>query len=205
MDSFSNSQIVDAFSQDLVLSEIKHDGSTPFKVLKSGYQLIYGIFNFDYFSIFPLCLWKGATVMDVIAFKYVTTTFAFLLIIFIVIVMNYSTKRCLLNISFLKHYVGKRSSATHGISVVLIICYGQCTRVGFILLTKTYLRGKPGVDPIPVTYYGGLPYSGNEHLPYAIPAIIFTIILVCLPPFCLILYPSSFHLLELADSVSTGT
>ena len=53
------------------------------------------------------------------------------------------------------------------------------------------------MDPIPVTYYGGLPYFGNEHLPYAIPAIIFTIILVCLPPFFLILYPSSFHLLEL--------
>ena len=48
-----------------------------------------------------------------------------------------------------------------------------------------------------MTYYGGLPYFGNEHLPYAIPAIIFTIVLVCLPPFCLILYPSSFHLLEL--------
>ena len=191
------SQIVDAFSQDLVLSEIKH-GSMSFKVLKSGYQLIYGIFNFDYFSTFPFCLWKGANIMDVIAFKYVTTTFAFLLIIFIVVAMNHSTKRCSShNFSFLKHFLGKRSSATHGISAVLIICYGQCTRVGFILLTKTYLKGKSGVDPIPVTYYGGLSYFGNEHLPYAIPAIIFTIVLVCLPPFFLILYPSSFHLLEL--------
>ena len=135
------SQIIDAFSQDLVLSEIKH-GSMSFKVLKSGYQLIYGIFNFDYFSTFPFCLWKGANVMDVIAFKYVTTTFAFLLIIFIVVAMNHSTKRCSShNFSFLKHFLGKRSSATHGISAVLIICYGQCTRVGFILLTKTYLRG----------------------------------------------------------------
>ena len=165
-------------------------------MLKSGYQLIYGIFNFDYFSTFPFCLWKGANIMDVIAFKYVTTTFAFLLIIFIVVAMNHSTKRCSShNFSFLKHLVGKRSSATHGISAVLIICYGQCTRVGFILLTKTYLRGKSGMNPIPVTYYGGLPYFGNEHLPYAIPAIIFTIVLICLPP--LILYPSSFHLLEL--------
>lgn len=33
------SQVVDAFSQDLVISEIKHD-STSFKVLKSGSQLI---------------------------------------------------------------------------------------------------------------------------------------------------------------------
>ena len=193
------SQVVDAFSQDLVISEIKHD-STSFKVLKSGYQLIYGIFNFDYFSTFPFCLWKGATVMDVIAFKYVATTFAFMLIIFIVFVMNHPTKRCSRNnyyISLLKHYTGKRSSVTHGISAVLIICYGQCTRVGFFLLIKTFLRSKPGVDPIPVTYYGGLPYFGNKHLSYAIPAIIFTIILVCLPPFCLILYPTSFHLLEL--------
>ena len=190
------SQVVDAFSQDLVISEIQH-GGIPFKVFKSGHQLIYGTFNFDYFSTFPFCMWKGATAMDVIAFKYVTTTFAFALIIFIVIAMNYSTKRCSHNISFLKHYTGKHSSATHGISAVLIISYGQCTRVGFFLLTKAYLRGKPGVHPIPVTYYGGLPYFGNEHVPYVIPAIIFSIVLVCLPPFCLILYPSSFHLLEL--------
>ena len=159
------SQVVDAFSQDLVISETQH-GGIPFKVLKSGHQL-------SSISTFPFCLWKGATVMDVIAFKYVTTMFAFALIIFIVITMNYSTKRCSHNISFLKHYTEKHSSATHGISAVLIICYGQCTRAGFFLLTKAYLRGKPGVHPISVTYYGGLPYFGNEHLPYAIPAIIF--------------------------------
>ena len=67
------SQVIDTFSQDLVHLETQH-GSMPFKVLKSGQQLIYGIFNFDYFSAFPFRLWKGATIMDVVAFKYITTT-----------------------------------------------------------------------------------------------------------------------------------
>ena len=189
------SQVVDAYSQDLALSQVEHS-KTSFKVLQSGHQLIYGIFNFDYFSTIPFCLWKGATIMDVMVFKYITTTFAFALIILIAILMNYSTKRCS-GTCILKVCRWRNSSVTHGISTVLIICYGQCTRAGFFILTKAYLRGKPGVEPIPVTYYGGLPYFGNEHLPYAIPAIVITFVLVGLPPFCLILYPLILHLLEL--------
>ena len=91
----------------------------------------------------------------------------------------------------------KDSSATHGISTFLTICYGQYTKVSFFILTKTYLRGKPGLQPILVTYYGGLPYFGKDHLPYAIPAIIITVILVGLPPLCLILYPLVLHLFAL--------
>ena len=181
------SQVLDTFTSN---SKIKHT-STPFTVLQSGHQLIYGIFNFNYFSIFPFCLWKGARVMDVIVFKYVTFTFAFLLIILIIILMNCSSKLCT-RICSRRH-----SSVTHGISTFLILCYGQCTRVGFFILIKTYLRGKPGTDPVPVTYYGGLPYFGTEHLPYAILAIIFTFVLVGLPPIGLIMYPLLLHLLEL--------
>ena len=185
-------QVVDAFSQDFVFSQL-HQENTLFQLLQSGHRFIYGIFNFDYFSTFPFCLWEGATVMNALIFKYVTTTFAFLLIVSIIILMNYSTRRCCKMTPFMR----RRSSVTHGISTVLIICYGQCTRVGFFILTKTYLKGKPGVDPVAVTYYGGLPYLESEHLPYAILAIVFTFVLVGLPPLCLIVYPLSLHLLGL--------
>ena len=185
-------QVVDTFSQDFVFSQL-HQENTLFQLLQSGHRFIYGIFNFDYFSIFPFCLWEGATVMNALIFKYVTTTFAFLLIVSIIILMNYSTRRCCNMTPFMR----QRSSVTHGISTVLIICYGQCTRVGFFILTRTYLKGKPGVDPVAVTYYGGLPYFESEHLPYAILAIVFTFVLVGLPPLCLIVYPLSLHLLGL--------
>ena len=89
------------------------------------------------------------------------------------------------------------SSVTHGISTFLTICYGQYTRVSFFILTRTYLQGKHGVEPIPVTYYGGQPYFSKVHLFYAIPAIACTTFFVVLPPLFLLLYPLIPHLLSL--------
>ena len=91
----------------------------------------------------------------------------------------------------------KDSAVTHGISTFLIICYGQYTRVSFLILTRTYLQGKPGVEPIPVTYYGGISYLSNAHLAVAIPAIVCTALLVILPLLLLLLYPLILHLLSL--------
>ena len=187
------SQVIDVFSQDLSFS-IRNENSW----ILSSHQLFYGIFNFEFFSIFPFCLWERATVMDVLTFKYVTTTFSFMLIFFIVLVMNYCNKK------FIRVCPGKcwprvrkDSSITHGISTFLVICYGQCTRACFLILIYTSLSGKPGIQDIKVTYYGGLRYLSNEHLTYAIPAIIYTVVLVILPPLCLIVYPLILHLLTL--------
>ena len=185
------SQILDVFSQNLLVSHVHQ--KEVFRVLLSGYQLIYGILNFDYFVTFPFCLWKGATIMDVMVFKYVTITFAFALITSVIVIMNRSGNKRFSRISTCTLF---RRRQTHGISTVLIICYGQCTKVGFSLLARTYLKGRHGVEPIAVTHFGGLPYFGHKHLLYAIPATIFTIILVGLPPLCLLLYPFYLHLLE---------
>ena len=123
--------------------------------------------------------------MDVLAFKYITTMLAFALIVFIIVIMNHSIKNSGKHGSKMKR---KDSSVTHGISAFLTICYGQYTRVSFLIL-KTILQGKPGVRPISVTYYGGLPYFGGVHLLYAVPAIFFTIVLVIIPPIGLLMYP----------------
>ena len=189
------SQVIDVFSQDLLFSQ-SYDDTKVLYILQAGSKLIYGIFNIEFFSVFPFCLWEGATILDALAFKYITTTFALLLVTTIVVMMNYSSiKRC----SWMCKAKGwrKDSSVTHGISTFLTICYGQYTRVSFFILTKTYLQGRSGVKPIPVTYYGGLPYLSNAHLLYAIPAIVCTALLVVLPPFLLLLYPLILHLLSL--------
>ena len=189
------SQIIDVFTQDVILlsSHLNH-ASRALTLLQKSYRLIYGLLNLDFFSVYPFCLWEGATIMNVLAFKYVTNAIALGLIVLIVFTLNYSMK--FKTCAHMCRVKRKDSSVTHGISTFLIICYGQYTRVSFFILTKTYLQGKPGVQPIPVTYYGGLPYFGKEHLPYAIPAIIVTVILVGLSPFCLILYPLVLHIFE---------
>ena len=186
------SQVVDVFTQDLSFS-VRNENNW----IQSSHQLFYGVFNLEFFSIFPFCLWEGATVMDVLTFKYVTTTFSFMLILFIFLSMNYCNKKFICCTCQGKRWIRKDSSITHGISTFLVICYGQCTRACFLILTDTYLSGKPGVKHIKITYHGGLLYFSREHLTYAIPAIIFTVVLVVLPPLFLIVYPLVLHLLAL--------
>ena len=50
------------------------------------YQFIYGFFNLDLFDSESLsfCLWKGATALDVLAFKYVTILYTLLLIVAVI-------------------------------------------------------------------------------------------------------------------------
>ena len=142
------SQVVDIFSQDLLFSQIYNEAKLV-KILQAGHQLIYGIFNIEFFSVFPFCLWEGATFLDALSFKYVTTLFALVLVTLIVLIMNFSLMNmCCLRLSQCKAKAlrwRRDSSVTHGISTFLIICYGQYTRVSFFILTRTYLQGKLGV------------------------------------------------------------
>ena len=192
------SQVLDTFSLEETLSN--SDNSNIMAISHYGYRVIYGVFNLDFFPIFPFCLWKEATIMDLLAIKYVTTLFAFVLILMIVVVTNYSSKR-LKGLCRLKRWAEKtvapNSSIIHGISSLLNISYSQCTKASLSILAVVYLQSKPGVKSIQVTYYGGLPYLEGRHLLYAIPAIIVCLTIVMLPPLCLLLYPSLLHLLAL--------
>lgn len=188
-------QVLDLFSIEDTF-RASTNSSKIVKILHNGYQLIYGIFNLEFFSIFPFCLWEGATVMDILVFKYVTILFALVLIVFIILVANYSTVR-MKRLRWMKRKVLLKSSMIHGISTLLIVSYSQCTRASLLILTTVYLRSKPGIEPIQVTYYGGLPYLKGKHLLYAIPAITAFFTIVILPPLVLVFYPSILHLLSL--------
>ena len=62
-----SSQVVDVFSQDLIFSQSYYKAKA-FNILQAGHQLI---FNIEFFSVFPFCLWEGATTLDVLSFKYI--------------------------------------------------------------------------------------------------------------------------------------
>ena len=133
------------------------------------YSATYGLLNFDFLNIEPLsfCLWNGSTLMDVLAFGYVTTTFALCLVILLVVCLKYCgacrlpTKRKL-NISF-----------THGLTAFLCLSYTKCITVTTYILSGITLRGEGGNVRHQVTFYGGLPNLSGVHLRYAIPAIFF--------------------------------
>ena len=163
----------------------------PFSLLGSIYQVIYGFFNLDFFSIEVLsfCLWRGATVLNILVFKYITTVSAILLIVCLVLLMRYCScwyrcKRCTrqrFNVSMV-----------HGLASFLVMAYSQSTRVTFDILQPAVLRSgnstKLGVQ-YAVWLEGSIEYFSWQHAYYAIPALIFLVVIVILPPSILLINP----------------
>ena len=152
-------------------------------------EFVYRFFNFDFFSVEELsfCLWRGTTVLDVMAFKYVTILFGLILMFVCVYVMNsFRIKRCLPCL----RPTTLRSSLIHGLSAFFVMCYSQCARVSFQILTPTYLYKEGEKYAKRVVYESGqLSMFEPVHLKYAIPAVIFSSTLLLLPPLVLIVYP----------------
>ena len=156
-----------------------------------GYQIIYGFFNLDYFSIENLsfCLWTNASALDMIAFKYVTIIYVLLLVVIVIWFMNKYAGRCLgkwYRITKLK------SSVIHGITTFLVICYAQCVNVSLTLLLRYRYTPEAGSEltiPTIVWLNGNLVYFSGRHLLYALPALFCLIIIGILPPIFLLSYP----------------
>jgi hypothetical protein len=165
--------------------------------LQHGYHLLYGIIDMEFLNIEPLsfCLFHNSHVMQVLIFKYFTTIYAFILILFLVGFLNYCKcgfcgKLCRMR--------KRERSVTNGISAFLVICYVQCARVTFYILMKADLFGNKIMGShshVTVTYYGGLPYFKNDHLYYAIPAVLVLLTFIVFFPLYLLCFPLVLHLL----------
>ena len=176
--------------------------STSFSLLVSIYQVIYGFFNLDFFSIEVLsfCLWRRATVLDILVFKYITTVSAILLIVCLVLLMRYCScwnrcKRCTrqrFNVSMI-----------HGLSAFLVMAYSQSTRVTFDILQPTVLRSGNSTN-LGVRYVvglnGSIEYFSWQHACYAVPALIFLVVIVILPPSILLINPLLIKIVALFQS-----
>lgn len=161
-----------------------------------AHQFIYRMFNFDFFSIEALsfCLWEGATALDAMIMKYVTILYALGLIIVTILLMK-STRIKRFCTCFRPRAL--RSAAIHGLTTFIIICFSQCARVSFQIISPAYLygRGPRKIDTV-VQRSGELKPFDETHRKYAIPALFFFSILVILPLLWLLLYPLLFKLLE---------
>ena len=163
--------------------------------LTSLYQLVYRFFNFDFFSIEQLsfCMWKNATVLDVMAFKYVTILYGLCLVFICVFVMNTSRAR---RVCLYMSPRTMRSSIIHGLTAFFVMCYSQCARVSFQILGPMYLY-KTGPEFIQTVVFrsGHLDMFEPEHLKYALPALFFLFTINIIPLIILILYPLSYKVL----------
>ena len=137
------SQVVTILPMDYITAA-QHPAS---KYLQIGYNLIFGIFNIEFFTIESLsfCLFKNATVMDTLAFRYITVIFAFALVVLLTVFMRYC-KCCDKLCANMKKNVTTKESVLHGLSAFLILCYMESTRVSFFILSGNTLRGAGGAS-----------------------------------------------------------
>ncbi len=188
------------FSQ--VLDSLQIDASgvikfpQPVSIFSQGYKIIYGFFNLDVFATDSLsfCLWKDATALGMLSFKYLTVAYSLLLVLSLILFMRYSAARCCgsrYSISAL------RNSVIHGLTSFLVLCYGQCIKVSFGILSKQDLEiggdeqahyvSTPSLGRVLLN--GNFEYFSHEHLPYALPALFVLLIIGVFPPLILLVYP----------------
>ena len=168
----------------------------------NGYMIIYGFLNLDFFrgNTTSFCLWKAASTLDIIAFKYVTIAYALLLVVSVILFMNKCGGKCLgkcCRITTIK------SSVIHGISAFFIICYSQVVNTSLSLLNghSLELNRNQGVSNFTLSkrvwLNGDLKYFGKVHLYYAIPALFCLLTIGILPPLLLLIYPLLNKLLDI--------
>lgn len=165
--------------------------------LTEMYRSVYTITNLNYFTTEKLsfCLWKGATTLDIMAWKYVTIIYALFLIIVTIFLLGTTTCKKLC-VCWRPHNL--KNAVIHGFVAFLVMCYSECAKVSFLLLANTDLIGYNYTHSESVVLFSGNhKLFDSVHIKYGLTALFFMLVIVILPPILLILYPLSFKILAL--------
>ena len=172
----------------------------------SVYLFTYRMFNLNFFTIDGLsfCLWEGANTLDIFAFKYVTVVYSIVLVIVAVLFKRFGIGKCLCfknrNLSESSN-ISVKNTMIHGFTAFLIMCYSQCAKVTLFILTPGRIHSMGRLNHSNITkvvfYHGDYKYLDSNHIKYALPASIFGITLVLIPPLLLVIYPLCYKVLSL--------
>uniref|UniRef100_A0A1X7VTX6 Right handed beta helix domain-containing protein n=1 Tax=Amphimedon queenslandica TaxID=400682 RepID=A0A1X7VTX6_AMPQE len=160
--------------------------------LFTAFKIFYGFFDLEILEIHHLsfCLFKDATIMDLLLIKYLTTLYAFLLIIATILVLKFNSIYCCIRFC---HKYGRRNirgSIVNALTAFLILCYFHCLVITSHILIPSYVMGEGGkiLETVPL-YNGNLAYMSDHHLKYVIPAIVCLVFIILPPPLILLLEP----------------
>ena len=160
----------------------------PLMYFFHAFKMIYGIFDLETFEIEQLsfCLFKDATIMDLMLIKYLTTLYALLLIIITILVLKFHSFHCCIKLC---HKCGRRNirgSIVNALTAFLVLCYFRCLIITLHILVPSYVKGDHEVRLKRVPLYNGdMSYLSDDHLKYVIPAIICLLIILLPPPIIL--------------------
>ena len=170
------------------------------------YRFIIGIFNLNFFAIDSLsfCLWRSASTLDLLAFKYITILYALTLVMIIIVVFKYCHNKRINNILVMVNggsTASIKSTIIHGVSGFLVICYSECIHISLFLITQGSLfllqKDQQGTVEKIAFYDGSLEFFRGKHLFYALPALFIVLTLGIFPPLILISYPLCYKVFTL--------
>lgn len=79
-----------------------------------------------------------------------------------------------------------------------MICYSQCIKISFLILTPATLYStESGSDQSVVFFDGELTFLSSRHLLYAVPAIFLVVLIGIVPPLLLLVYPLCYKVLAI--------
>ena len=160
----------------------------PLMYFFHAFKIIYGLFDLETFEIDRLsfCLFKDATIMDLMLIKYLTTLYALLLIIITILVLKFHSFHFCIKLC---HKCGRRNirgSIVNALTAFLVLCYFCCLIITLHILVPSYVMGDHEVRLKTVPLYNGdMSYLSDDHLKYVIPAIICLLIIILPPPIIL--------------------
>lgn len=194
------------FAQVVVMFHVTADDFIPLphgvKVINRIIHFFYLVFNLNMFTLdeMSFCLFKNASALDTIAFSYITLVYSFVLVVGVIFLMNkLSVKCCCKSLrKCTRPYRGSlQGSIIHGLTAFLVLCYAKCTQASILLVSYASIQSKGSEILRTVVFYNGdITWFSIQHLPYAIPAIFVSFILVLLPPIVLLIYPLHFRILS---------
>ncbi len=154
-------------------------------ILTQMYWFLFGFFNLEFFRTDKLsfCIFQNASTLDTLAFKYITTAYGLLLVCLLYILMNVCQCHKIIG-KCRKNSVSSQYTVMNGLTAFLVLTYSQCAKVSFELLSQLNINIDGGLaDKSVVLLAGHISYFGQQHLKYAVPAMIVLCYLFLVPIF----------------------
>ena len=184
--------------------------------LLKAYRIPYGIFNLEFLEnlISPFCIGTGLDTLTVISLEFAVAFVPLLMIFIAIIVMkiaglisDHCCNRSSISSSgtfehsqiytasaafIAKHKRGLSESLLPAFAAFLLLSYTKFSLTSAYIMNQQYLIDENGtrVPPARVYYSGHLDVTDKDYIiPYFIPALVFFVIFVLIPPFLLLHYP----------------
>ena len=163
------------FAQIVVFLPIHADGIIYFPTHLNNALIsllyVYGFFSLDFFDLHQLsfCLWKGATVMDILMVQLVSICFALSLVFMTVFVLKqHKLAKCF------PCLLRRRYTVINGLSAFFILCYARFAWICFMILAPACIYDYNFRCLRTIAFYSGsLTYFKGIHIIYAVVAIIY--------------------------------